>query len=138
MNTPNTHQITAQKIGSADPHRQQRLLEIGDLLSRGKAGSVSLRWPDTTAENVADLRRDLLPSPGTAPSGLQTFGQQVREHSAIARAGASFLTLPNLQTSALPSIDRSKKAAWVSSAADVAPTMDMVASTPPGRWSLFS
>ncbi|NQX00457.1 phage major capsid protein [bacterium] len=130
MNPATTFPLTAEKLGPADHHRQERLLNIGDLLSRSGGGSVSLRWPDSTDEILADRRRDLLPAAGTSSSGLQTFEAQIRQHSAIVRAGASAITLPRHQTSALPTLDRTKRAAWVSTAADVAPTMDMVASAP--------
>lgn len=125
MNTPLIPNTT---IGQHDPARRERLLALIDAASRHHSSSIELRWPDQQEQLATTGRRDI---DAWAPNGgLVTFGQQIRPHSAIARAGASFVTLPNIQTSELPSIDRSKKAAWVSSSADVAPTLDLVDSTP--------
>jgi HK97 family phage major capsid protein len=129
MNSPTTFQITGKKLGFADPHRQERLLGIGNLLSRSGGGSFSLRWPDAAAENIAS-QRDLVSAPGTITAQMQTFGGQLREHSAVMRAGATAITIPRIQDSMLPSIDRSKKASWVSSASNASPTMDLVGSKP--------
>jgi HK97 family phage major capsid protein len=125
MNTP---LIPQTSIGQHDPARRERLLALIDVAERRNSSSVSLRWPDQTAELAATGRRDI---DAWDPNGkMLTFGQQIRRHSAIARCGASFVTLPGIQTSELPTIDRSKKAAWVTSSADVAPTLDLVDSTP--------
>lgn len=117
-------------IGQADPARKQRLLSIGGILAQGRAGSIELGWPTSADYDLEQNRRDLLPAAGTVSSSLVTFEQQVRQHSAIVRAGATVLALQDLQDSALPSIDRSKRATWVATAADVAPTLDVTNSKP--------
>jgi HK97 family phage major capsid protein len=128
MNMHSTASLNS--IGQADPRRKERLLSIGGLLSQGRAGSAELLWPTSAEFDLEQNRRDLLPAAGTVNSGLLTFEQQVRQHSAAVRAGATVLALQSLQDSALPSIDRSKKATWVAAAADVAPTLDVTNSKP--------
>lgn len=113
------------KIGAIDPLRTQRLLDIAGLLKRNGGGQVSLRWPDQNSALRAERSIDEWAT-GREPLFL---GNQLRAHSAIVRAGASTLTLPLIQESAMPSIDRSKKATWGNSA-DVAPTLNLTDSTP--------
>lgn len=121
---------TQTTIGMADPHRQERLLSLATLLGRSDGGTVNLRFPDISDVLIADNRRDLTFIDGAGTSRLQTFENQIRPHSAIMRAGATAITLQVHETSTLPSIDRSKKAAWTGTSADVAPTLDLTASTP--------
>jgi HK97 family phage major capsid protein len=119
---------TAAPLGTADNLRRERLLEIASAIAENR--SAKLAWPDQTVLALEDNRRDLTGNPGTARQAL-ALGQQLRQHSAIARAGASFITLPILQDSALPSINRASKAAWGAAAADIgAGTIDLTDSTP--------
>ena len=124
MNTIAPHST----VGLADNHRRQRLLDLAGLLARQDGGTINLRWPDQGDVLAHDGRRDLTFSGQVG--GMLTLGQQIRQHSAIARAGSSFITLPVTQESSLPSIDRSKKATWGGVAANVAPTLDLTTSTP--------
>ena len=120
---------TSIQIGQTDNHRRERLLELSNLLNRSDGGTVNLRWPDF-GQVLSDNHRRELTGPGYPNAGLQTFEQQIRGHSAIARAGASFITLPVVQDASLPSIDRAQKASWVGTSADVAPILETVTSSP--------
>lgn len=115
-------------IGHTDSHRRKRLLDLAELLARSDGGTCQLAWPNSNDIVLAEHRRDLTFA-GTE-SRLETFENQVRAHSAIFRAGATAITLGIQQDTSLPSIDRTQKAEWVGSAADVAPTLDLTASKP--------
>jgi len=120
---------TAARLGQADNHRRERLLEIASAITETRA--AKLRWPDIHDQAAGDARRDLDHTGGPFSYQAITLGQQLRPHSAIARAGATFVTLPVLQDSALPSIDRSKRAVWVADAADIGDgTIDLTKSIP--------
>ena len=119
---------TSAEIGKLDTLRRSRLLQISNLMARSDGGSASLEWPNAFDHGIEENRRDL--TFAGHESQLLTLGQQIRQHSAIARAGASFLTVSTVGDSDLPSIDRSKKAAWVGTSGNVAPTLDLVLSTP--------
>jgi HK97 family phage major capsid protein len=122
------HMTSPTRLGHSDTHRRERLLEIASAITATR--SARLAWPDQTDLAVADARRDLTGDPGT-PRHALSLGQQLRQHSAIARAGATFITLPVLQDSALPSINRAAKAAWGAAAADIGDgTIDLTDSTP--------
>jgi HK97 family phage major capsid protein len=128
------HQITANsELGQTDNFRTERLLAIADVLTRDQGGA-SLRWPSQSDILTASARRDFTnaPTPSTGPLSL---GQQLRPHSAIARLGASFVTLPVIQDSGLPTVDRSKKAAW-GTAVDVDADL-VLTTTTPRRLSAF-
>lgn len=116
-------------VGFADGHRQRRLLDLAGLLARNDGGTIELRWPGQTDILANEGRRDLTHT-GDPERGMISLGAQLRRHSAVARCGATFITLPTMQDSSLPSIDRSKKAVWNGTAADVAPTLDLTESTP--------
>ena len=115
-------------VGYSDTLRRSRLLQISNLMARSDGGNASLEWPNAFDHGIEENRRDL--TFAGHESQLLTLGQQIRQHSAIARAGASFLTLSTVGDSDLPSIDRSKKAAWVGNSADAAPVLDLILSTP--------
>jgi HK97 family phage major capsid protein len=115
-------------VGFADNLRRSRLLQISNLMARSDGGCASLEWPNAFDHGIEENRRDL--TFAGHQSQLLSLGQQIRQHSAIARAGASFLTLSTVGDSDLPSIDRSKKASWIGNSADAAPTLDLILSTP--------
>ena len=119
---------TALSVGQTDNRRRERLLELSTLLSRADGGTAQLRFPDIGEVLASDHRREM--TAAYPHAGLQTFENQVRPHSAIIRAGATAITLPIVQDASLPSVDRSKKAAWVGTSANVAPTLDLTTSTP--------
>ncbi len=119
---------TTLSIGSTDNRRRERLLDLANLLARSDGGIAQLHFPDIAETLTQDYRRDL--SAAYPHAGLQTFENQIRPHSAIIRAGAGAITLPVLQDASLPSIDRSQKAQWVGTSANVAPTLDLTTSTP--------
>lgn len=116
-------------IGTADNHRRTRLLDLVELLARSDGGQARLKWPGQTDVLAATGRRDLSAFGDESP-GMLTLGQQIRKHSAIARAGATFITLPLTGEVGLPEIDRSMKASWNTTAADVAPTLALTTSMP--------
>lgn len=120
---------TSLSLGPIDEHRRERLLNLADLLSSSSTGAASLEWPNINNTLVAENRRDYTAG-YSVPGRLELFENQIRPHSAIVRAGATTITLPILQDSRLPSIDRSEKAVWSGTAGNVAPTLDLTHSSP--------
>jgi HK97 family phage major capsid protein len=119
---------TSAEIGKLDTLRRSRLLQISNLMARSDGGRAALEWPSAYDIGTEENRRDL--TFAGHQSQLLTLGQQIRQHSALARAGATFLTLSTVGDSDLPSIDRSKKASWIGNSANAAPTLDLILSTP--------
>lgn len=119
----------SRRLGPTDTHRRERLLEIASAITETR--TAKLRWPNIHDQAVADARRELDHTGGPFSYQGITLGQQLRAHSAIARAGATFVSLPVLQDSALPSIDRSARAVWVDDAVDIGDgTIDLTKSIP--------
>lgn len=119
---------TATPLGYTDPLRRERLLEIAAAITENR--SAKLAWPDQTALAAQDGRRDVSGTLDPAKSAI-ALGQQLRRHSAIARAGATFITLPVLQDTPVPSINRASLAAWGSPSADIGDSgIDMTDSKP--------
>lgn len=119
---------TTADLGIHDEHRRGRLLEIASAIIDSRPGELT--WPNQTDLMGMDARRDFTAT-GLQPTSAMTLGQQIRAHSAIARAGASFVTLPILQETRLPTIDRAAVATWGSDAADIFNgALDLTRSTP--------
>lgn len=130
MTNTKTH---AGLIGPVDSHRQERLLNLYDLLNSNKKQVLDLRWPDHH-----QLERGAL-------NDLQFEGHKtviplarsLADHSQLIRSGVPLISEPQFRDLCLPTLDRSLEAGWGGTSPDIGDEGITASFPKPKRLSAF-
>ena len=129
MNT----EIMAGLIGRTDFARQERLLNLYDVVHRSSDTTVNLNWPSwhDQQRDLNDLDLD------QGPKTLIPLSKQLGEHSQLIRAGVPVMSESSFRSLVMPTLNRSSEATWGGSSTDLGSDV-ITASTPsPKRLSAF-
>jgi HK97 family phage major capsid protein len=125
--------MNQQLITAADSSRKQRLYDLAGIAFSNREQKLDLRWPDHDTVQRAALNDWTNDGPRT----LLTLAGQLRQHSAIVRAGASVTTVTEFLDVIAPNISRTLEASWGDNTADIGSEPISAVASRPKRLSAF-